>query len=58
MIGHGPIPILPRHCQEAVYRKMFCKLMTGVDILDLRVRQLTFQRSQVIHLLYEIDDGS
>ena len=37
---------------------MFCKLMTEVDILDLRVRQLTFQSTKVIHLLYEIDDGS
>ena len=58
MIGHGPIPILLRHCQEVVNRDMFCKLTTEVDILDLRVRQMTFQRTQVIHLLYEIADGS
>ena len=37
---------------------MFSNLTTEVDILDLRVRQLTFQRSQVIHLLYDIADGS
>ena len=57
MIGHGPIPILLRHCQEVVNRNMLSKLTTEVDILDLRLRQLTLQRTQVIYLLYEIADG-
>ena len=57
MIGHGPIQILLRHWQEVVNRNMICKLTTEVDILDLRVRQPTFQGTQVIHLLYEITDG-
>ena len=42
MIGHGPIPILLRHCQEVVNRNTFSKLTTEVDILDLRVLLLTF----------------
>ena len=58
MTCHSPIPILLRHRQEVVYRKMLCKLKTEVDNLDLRLRQLTFRRTQVIHLLYEIADGS
>ena len=45
MFCHGPIPILLRHRQAVVYRKMVCKLTTEVDILDLRLRQLTFQRT-------------
>ena len=58
MTCYGPIPMLLHHYQEVVYRKMFCKLTTEVDILDLLLRQLTFQKTQVIHLLYEIAGGS
>ena len=58
MFCHGPIPILLRHRQALVYRKIFCKLTTEVGILGLRLCQLTFQMTQVIHLLHGIADCS
>ena len=56
MFCFSPIPILPRLPQQVGYRGVLLKLTAEVDILHLRTCQLTFQRSQLIHLLDEIAD--
>ena len=56
MLCYGPIPILLRLPQQVLYRGVLLKLTADVDILHLRMCQLTFQRSQIIHLLDDIDD--
>ena len=56
MFCYGPIPILLRLPQQVVYRGVLLKLTAEIDILHLRMCQLTFQRIQIINLLDEIAD--
>ena len=56
MFCFSPIPILPRLPQQVGYRGVLLKLTAEVDILHLRMCQLTFQRTKIIHLLNDIDD--
>ena len=53
MFCYGPIPIFLRLPQQVVYCGVLLKLTAEVDILHLRMFQLTFQRSQIIHLMDE-----
>ena len=56
MFCYSPIPILLRLLQQVEYRGVLLKLTADIDILRMRMCQLTFQRTKIIHLLNDIDD--
>ena len=58
MLCYSPIPILLRHLLLVVYREVFRKLTTAIGVFQLRKDQLTLQRSQTIHFVYESADRS